>query len=526
MFASRYIQSPASKKSTVLRRSPKSAAATPAIAGVDGIRFSSPLSWSFSQMRVGPASEKKAQSLTIGAVDHPLERQADATAARVLGEGSHFPRQAASSPATASTSVDGQPAPASVNQVLQSPGRPLDSSTRQWMQTRLHHDFSRVRIHTGPAAAQSAAAVQARAYNVGDSIVFGRGEYAPGTGEGRRVLAHELAHVVQGSSTRNVVRRTPGGSAAPSFMSAQPLMLQGHTIAGDRQSVNQLLESQLAVGAYMQPTYLGVSMSLDKVAYMLSQVAPTLPAAEVRGLVAYYWDQKTASVHQLPALFPSVLTLPLASGPGPQADKGVDMSPASPPPAASGGGGATLSPSAGSQLTINLTRGSGPLVGGSMQRQYTLGDNIQAVIQDAQDLRAGTYQVMGGAQGLGSSWIDSKIIQLQPFTQLLAGLTRLPGNFSAVFTVQYAVGAQLTLKFSLVTIQASAGVQVTYQGGQTQPAAFGQVMIGPTTPGPLGVQERGNWWLGVGSLPSLDSPGSGSAPPLPNGQGVFFGKRF
>jgi hypothetical protein len=59
------------------------------------------------------------------------------------------------------------------------------------------YDFSRVRIHVGAGAAAAARAVNARAFTVGDSIVFGPGEYAPGSGEGQRLLAHELTHVVQ-----------------------------------------------------------------------------------------------------------------------------------------------------------------------------------------------------------------------------------------------------------------------------------------------------------------------------------------
>jgi hypothetical protein len=65
------------------------------------------------------------------------------------------------------------------------------------MEARFGHDFSRVRVHSDAPAAESADAVQARAYTVGNDIVFGRGEYAPGTAKGRRLMAHELTHVVQ-----------------------------------------------------------------------------------------------------------------------------------------------------------------------------------------------------------------------------------------------------------------------------------------------------------------------------------------
>lgn len=76
-------------------------------------------------------------------------------------------------------------------------GQPLAPHVRADMEAGLGADFSDVRIHTGERAAASAEAVGAAAYTVGDDIVFGAGSYSPGTDEGRRVLAHELAHVQQ-----------------------------------------------------------------------------------------------------------------------------------------------------------------------------------------------------------------------------------------------------------------------------------------------------------------------------------------
>ncbi|HSU16504.1 MAG TPA: DUF4157 domain-containing protein [Longimicrobium sp.] len=84
-------------------------------------------------------------------------------------------------------------------------GARLDPATRAFMEPRLGHDFSRVRIHTGTAAASSAESLSARAYTVGSHVVFGAGQYQPHTPAGRRLLAHELAHVVQqggGTPTR------------------------------------------------------------------------------------------------------------------------------------------------------------------------------------------------------------------------------------------------------------------------------------------------------------------------------------
>jgi Domain of unknown function (DUF4157) len=87
--------------------------------------------------------------------------------------------------------------PPIVHEVLHSPGQPLDRETREFMEPRLGHDFSRVRVHTDTRAAESARAVDAAAYTVGREVVFGAGQYYPSSREGRRLLVHELAHVVQ-----------------------------------------------------------------------------------------------------------------------------------------------------------------------------------------------------------------------------------------------------------------------------------------------------------------------------------------
>ena len=76
-------------------------------------------------------------------------------------------------------------------------GRPLDPGIRADMDASFGHDFRHVRIHADARAGEEARAVNARAFTVGRDVVFGAGQYAPGTSEGRRLLAHELAHVVQ-----------------------------------------------------------------------------------------------------------------------------------------------------------------------------------------------------------------------------------------------------------------------------------------------------------------------------------------
>jgi hypothetical protein len=76
-------------------------------------------------------------------------------------------------------------------------GRPLAKSERAYFEPRFGTDFSLVRVHTGAQAAESARAVNAKAYTIGQDVTFGVGQYTPGTSEGRRLIAHELTHVVQ-----------------------------------------------------------------------------------------------------------------------------------------------------------------------------------------------------------------------------------------------------------------------------------------------------------------------------------------
>jgi hypothetical protein len=108
-------------------------------------------------------------------------------------------------------------APATVHDVLGSPGRPLEPVLLQEMEQRFGQDFSRVRVHTDSAAEQSARDVNAHAYTVGRDIVFGEGRFARGTPDGQRLLAHELVHVLQQVSLggASVVQRKKGAPQTP-----------------------------------------------------------------------------------------------------------------------------------------------------------------------------------------------------------------------------------------------------------------------------------------------------------------------
>jgi uncharacterized protein DUF4157/OmpA family protein len=114
-------------------------------------------------------------------------------------------------------------------------GEPLDPATRAFFEPRLGHDFGAVRVHTGPRAADSARSVSARAYTVGNEIVFGAGQYAPGSGSGLPLLAHELVHVMQQNPGPAVQRkcnacdeeekklwRTPSDDLPPTSMRLGP----------------------------------------------------------------------------------------------------------------------------------------------------------------------------------------------------------------------------------------------------------------------------------------------------------------
>jgi hypothetical protein len=113
-------------------------------------------------------------------------------------------RRAAGAPA------GGTAAPPIVHDVLRSPGTALDERVQAFMGPRFGHDFTHVRVHTDARAAQSAVAVGARAYTVGQDIVFASAAYAPGSADGRRLIAHELSHVVQQRHARAVrLQRQP-----------------------------------------------------------------------------------------------------------------------------------------------------------------------------------------------------------------------------------------------------------------------------------------------------------------------------
>ena len=149
------------------------------------------------------ANKRRLQAkLSIGASNDPMEQEADRVADQVLAAPVHPAVNTAPNIQRAAGQASGVAgtAPASVDRVLASAGRPLESGLQQDMGQRFGYDFSQVRVHSGASAEQSARDINAKAYTAGNNVVFGAGQLAPGTHQGRHLLAHELTHVVQQGS--------------------------------------------------------------------------------------------------------------------------------------------------------------------------------------------------------------------------------------------------------------------------------------------------------------------------------------
>jgi hypothetical protein len=127
-------------------------------------------------------------------------------------------------------------APEAVHRTIGSGGRPLESGARSFMESRFGHDFGAVRVHSDAGAERAAASVQARAFTVGRDVVFGAGQYEPASEAGRRLLAHELTHVVQ------------QGGAGPLGRSASP-QVQRMPIARLPMQIQRAIHTSVSPGA-------------------------------------------------------------------------------------------------------------------------------------------------------------------------------------------------------------------------------------------------------------------------------------
>lgn len=156
-------------------------------------------------------------SLRLSEPSDPLEREADHMADRVMRLNAGTVMRACScsdeevkrkadGPSGASRQVASGPVARSEVTPLGA-GRPLGAGVQSWADSAFGADMSAVRVHTASAAADVAASINARAYTIGTDIVFGRDQYRPDSAGGRRLLAHELTHVVQSTTGRSVLAR-------------------------------------------------------------------------------------------------------------------------------------------------------------------------------------------------------------------------------------------------------------------------------------------------------------------------------
>ncbi|MEX2631473.1 MAG: DUF4157 domain-containing protein [Tistlia sp.] len=140
--------------------------------------------------------------------DAPAERQAEEVARRAtsLSDEALFE----SAPAAPGGGwAAGAPATAGALAALRTRGPPHDPATRAYFEQRFGQDFRGVRVHADGRASQAVRDLSARAYTVGSHIAFADGRYSPASGEGRRLLAHELAHVVQQAGGAQAIQRAP-----------------------------------------------------------------------------------------------------------------------------------------------------------------------------------------------------------------------------------------------------------------------------------------------------------------------------
>ncbi len=164
--------------------------------------------------------------LTIGAVNDPLEAEADRVAAEVLERPDADVSERSPSHARGVQTSEGLPFG----------GRPLDEETRAFFEPRFGYDFSKVRIYPDERAGDSARSMGALAYTTGANIAFDNGRYQPNTGEGRRLLAHELTHVVQQGQASAV----SGGEGMKISAGRAPASIQRDTPSGQT-DVNQIV---------------------------------------------------------------------------------------------------------------------------------------------------------------------------------------------------------------------------------------------------------------------------------------------
>ena len=193
--------------------------------------------------------------------------------------------------------------PTEVLDVVRSAGSPLATATRRFLEPRFGHDLGHVRVHTGPAAGRAAHAVAARAYTVGSDVVFGEGQYDPGSPAGQRLIAHELAHVVQ-------QRDSSAGLAAARIMA-----VSSPSDAAER-------EADLAADHVLRPPGSGPAIRLAHRAVALHrQVTGATEAEQEKDPTCppdapYRWGPRRGPLGADPAVVSPCLPIPMPRGHG------------------------------------------------------------------------------------------------------------------------------------------------------------------------------------------------------------------
>ncbi|UCF91847.1 MAG: DUF4157 domain-containing protein [Desulfobacterales bacterium] len=209
-------------------------ASTVAIAphqGLAGQRILSPV----LPATLDPPCLRLQRRIVIGEPGDKWEREAQRWAGRIMGMLEPSVQLATAGPPN-NGSRGGERE--SENTIIQGEGQPLPASERAFLEPRFGHDFSQVRIHADGQAAAAARALNARAFTEGADVIFGQGQYAPQSRAGRRLLAHELTHVVQ----QMPPRVSQGARSAPRLCQIPDAMVQRDGPAKEKTALEKLDE--------------------------------------------------------------------------------------------------------------------------------------------------------------------------------------------------------------------------------------------------------------------------------------------
>ncbi|HTX75427.1 MAG TPA: DUF4157 domain-containing protein [Terracidiphilus sp.] len=447
--------------------------------------------------------------LAVGSAQDPLEAEADAVAERITRTRAAAPPPAAR-PQSASF-VAPRELPPIVPQVLRAPGQALEPATRSLMESRFQEDFSRVRIHSNQAAGESARAIHAHAYTLGNDIVFAPGKYNPSTGDGARLLAHELAHTLQQRPLSHpaVIRRDPDDKSKPpddqsraqrkpapvNDISDNPMHEEREITAfdvtpGNKRPWNLNLLTKTIVNALRAEdrAYIRIEGVFPTIAGEDDPKENAYERAETvrRALIQWIGPGKFAddrfevvfadgqigdpqirvnvAYHGVNVSNPALPELSISKPmPSPNASQKTSDDDSSDIQSAIGG-----------QWTWHMNRPG--KADATVQLQLTRGSGAaQELYQFQVDPSTGDMQFLAGAQLQKES--EAKTVEIlkgaikgkvkaSVFLDILGGITRAGGSASGSLTFQIQAGAQVTAVFGSLTVALQVAPSITYQAGQ------------------------------------------------------------